>query len=105
MAKKSKPESDGSPEAPGPAYFTSLSLENVRRFREKQTLKLDDGENGTGKTTVLQALARFDAPYGSLKAIPFNEAKPRGARRTGEWANANPQATCGRSDEGRATLR
>jgi energy-coupling factor transporter ATP-binding protein EcfA2 len=50
------------------AYFLSLTLENVRCFRERQTLRLADaagrparwtvllGENGTGKTTLLQAL-------------------------------------------------
>jgi hypothetical protein len=70
MAKQpNKPQPNGSPAAPMPAYFTSLSLENVRCFREKQTLDLSDGKggparwtillgnNGTGKTTVLQALA------------------------------------------------
>jgi hypothetical protein len=54
--------------SPPPAgYFLSLSLENVRCFGPKQTLDLSDGkgrparwtillgENGTGKTTVLQA--------------------------------------------------
>src|SRR4051794_33626163 len=52
-------------------YFLSLSLENVRCFGQKQTLDLSDGkgqpaqwtillgENGTGKTTVLQTLAAF----------------------------------------------
>src|SRR5262245_60906544 len=54
-----------------PAYFLSLSLENVRCFGPKQTLDLSDGNgrparwtvmlgvNGTGKTTVLQALFAF----------------------------------------------
>jgi hypothetical protein len=53
------------------SYFLSLSLENMRCFGPKQTLDLSDGkgrpaqwtillgENGTGKTTVLQALAAF----------------------------------------------
>lgn len=52
-----------------PVYFSSLSLENVRCFGEKQSidfLKKDGsvcfwniiiGENGVGKTTVLRALA------------------------------------------------
>ncbi len=55
------------------SYFLSLELENVRCFSEKQTLDLSDGngrparwtillgENGTGKTTVLQ-IARFPGP-------------------------------------------
>src|SRR5262249_24506209 len=54
------------------AYFLSLTVENVRCFGPKQTLDLSDGNakpaawtiilglNGTGKTTVLQALAGFD---------------------------------------------
>ncbi|MGL4549989.1 MAG: AAA family ATPase, partial [Gemmataceae bacterium] len=58
--------------APSPAYFLSLSLENVRCFGPKQTLDLSDGEggwarwtvllgeNGVGKTTVLQALALIE---------------------------------------------
>jgi energy-coupling factor transporter ATP-binding protein EcfA2 len=50
------------------AYFLSLTVENVRCFGEKQTLRLTDaegrparwtvllGENGAGKTTLLQTL-------------------------------------------------
>ena len=53
-------------------YFLSLELENVRCFSEKQVLDLSDGkgrparwtillgENGTGKTTILQLLAAFE---------------------------------------------
>ena len=52
-----------------PIYFTSLELENVRCFGERQTLDLTDdegklaqwtlllGDNGVGKTTLLQCLA------------------------------------------------
>jgi hypothetical protein len=55
-----------------PAYFLSLSLENVRCFGPKQTLDLSDGKgkparwtiilglNGTGKTTLLQSLVGFE---------------------------------------------
>ena len=55
--------------APPPAYFLSLSLENVRSFGEKQTISFARpdgrpaqwtiilGDNGVGKTTVLKALA------------------------------------------------
>jgi predicted ATP-binding protein involved in virulence len=55
-----------------PAYFLSLSLENVRCFGPKQTLDLSDGNgkpaqwtiilgvNGTGKTTLLQSLVGFE---------------------------------------------
>ena len=54
-----------------PFYFTNLTLENVRCFGERQELKLvgdDDrparwtlivGDNGVGKTTLLQCLARM----------------------------------------------
>lgn len=57
------------PTAPPPAYFLSLSLENVRSFGAKQTISFarEDGrpaqwtiilgDNGVGKTTVLKALA------------------------------------------------
>jgi ABC-type Mn2+/Zn2+ transport system ATPase subunit len=52
-------------------YFLSLTLSNVRCFAEPQTLRLSRpdgrparftfllGENGTGKTTVLQMLAHL----------------------------------------------
>ena len=52
-----------------PIYFTSLELENVRCFGERQIFQLTDdkgrlpqwtillGENGVGKTTLLQCLA------------------------------------------------
>ena len=54
-----------------PFYFTKLSIENVRTFGERQELKLADadgrpapwtlivGDNGVGKTTLLQCLARM----------------------------------------------
>ena len=54
---------------PRPVYFSSLTVENLRCFGAKQTLDLTDGkgrpaqwtvilgENGTGKTTLLQTLA------------------------------------------------
>lgn len=57
------------------SYFLSLELENVRCFSEKQVLDLSDGqgrparwtillgENGTGKTTVLQLLAVFELAF------------------------------------------
>ncbi len=73
MAKKST-ANDGSTRAQKEqaVYFLSLSLENVRCFAEKQTLDLSDGtgrparwtillgNNGTGKTTLLQALVLFE---------------------------------------------
>ena len=52
-------------------YFTKLVLENIRSFSERQELKLEAadgrpaqwtlivGDNGVGKTTLLQCLARM----------------------------------------------
>ena len=53
-------------------YFTTLVLENIRCFSERQELHLTDtadgrparwtllvGDNGVGKTTLLQCLARM----------------------------------------------
>lgn len=72
--KTSKPK-EFDPRAPLPAdapYFYSLTLENIRCFADKQTLNLSDGngnaarwtvilgENGTGKTTLLQTLAMLE---------------------------------------------
>ena len=54
------------------SYFLSLTLENIRCFSAKQVLELSGepdmparwtillGENGTGKTTILQLLAAFE---------------------------------------------
>ena len=54
---------------PPPAYFLSLTVENVRCFGPRQTLDLSDGrghprqwtillgDNGVGKTTLLQCIA------------------------------------------------
>jgi len=66
-------------------YFLSLSLENVRCFAAEQTLDLSDsngrpaqwtvilGDNGTGKTTLLEILAKgihvSDSFPNSLKRI------------------------------------
>ena len=59
-------------------YFTSLRLENVRCFGEKAVLDLADskngwcrwnlilGNNGTGKSTLLQCLSAFQLTKGSL---------------------------------------
>src|SRR5215208_3433494 len=56
-------------DTPLPAYFLSLTVENVRCFGPKQTLDLSDGkgrpaqwtiilgDNGVGKTTLLQCLS------------------------------------------------
>ncbi|MFY7999787.1 MAG: AAA family ATPase [Candidatus Kapaibacteriota bacterium] len=74
-SKKASKSEQFDPREPLPAdapYFYSLTLENIRCFADKQTLDLSDGngnaarwtvilgENGTGKTTILQSLARLD---------------------------------------------
>lgn len=61
-----------------PAYFLSLSVENIRCFGPEQTLDLSDGQgrpapftillgdNGTGKSTLLQLLVKmrpFEMPH------------------------------------------
>jgi predicted ATP-binding protein involved in virulence len=55
------------------AYFASLTIENVKCFKEKQTIDLSDGNdkpamwtvilgnNNTGKTTLLRCLADLEA--------------------------------------------
>ncbi len=68
--QKESVESKGfSPDAP--IYFLDVAVENVRCFGEKQTLDVSDeqgkparwtiilGDNGTGKTTLLQCLVGF----------------------------------------------
>jgi predicted ATP-binding protein involved in virulence len=74
-------EANGTPqsvkETVSPCYLLSLEIENVRCFGPKQTLELSDGngkwapwtfilgENGTGKTSLLQALVGIEAVIGS----------------------------------------
>lgn len=69
-AVKSDPPYGGSR---SPYYFLALEVENVRSFKEPQKLLLADargrprrwtvllGDNGVGKTTLLQVLASFQA--------------------------------------------
>ena len=68
---------------PDQFHFTSLSLENVRAFGGQQVLSLVDGqdrpakwnlilgENGVGKTTIMQALARMRP----IPAFPSDAAR------------------------------
>ena len=67
-----------------PIYFKSLELENVRCFAQRQRLDLTDehgkpvqwililGDNGVGKTTLLQCLAWMRARY-----CPCKQWNPR----------------------------
>lgn len=96
-----------------PAYFTSLTLRDVRCFGGEQTLDLHDaqgrpakwtfilGENGVGKTTLLQCLDAMSSPPGErlrpdaldLTRIGCrsHEARPHIiAGRTFEQLNADP---------------
>jgi len=71
-ARERAPEPYGKPRNAPPAYFLSLTVENVRCFGPQQTLDLSDGEgrpapwtvllgdNGTGKTTLLQCLVAME---------------------------------------------
>ena len=71
-----------SPATP-PSYYLSLALENVRCFKDKQTLDLSDGRgkparwnvimgnNGTGKTTLLQCLAMCEPTRAIISKQPI----------------------------------
>ena len=90
MTEKSKAPSVSQRRAPGrrakgkaranPAYFTSLTVENIRCFGPPQRLDLADekahpaqwtvilGDNGTGKTTLLRSMARSCSFFGEKKS-------------------------------------
>ncbi len=65
------------------SYFLSLELENLRCFLTKQVLELSTGEgrparwtillgeNGTGKTTILQLLAAFERVFEVIQGVSF----------------------------------
>ena len=78
------------PETP-PVYFATLEIENVRCFGERQLLDLTTngqpaqwslliGENGTGKTTLLECLAwmRPVPEVNEVSAVPVGLERPRG---------------------------
>jgi ABC-type multidrug transport system ATPase subunit len=78
-----------------PAYFLSLSLENVRCFGSEQTLDLTDekgnpaqwtvllGDNGTGKTTLLQAIVGMEPRLGKSGANDSQSILTRSFERGG----------------------
>ena len=82
------PEIHAMSETP-PIYFSTLKIENVRCFGEGQVLRLTDvngrpahwslliGENGTGKTTLLECLA-WMRPVLHGDAVPADPDQPRG---------------------------
>lgn len=75
--------------SPRPVYFLALSVENVRCFGPRQTLDLSDGEgrparwtvilgnNGVGKTTLLQCLTIFEPAPTGLYFFPRIAWEPR----------------------------
>ncbi len=74
-------------ERPRPVYFLSLSVEDVRCFGPKQTLDLSDGKgrparwtvilgnNGVGKTTLLQCLTAFEVVRAPVSGPVFYEPR------------------------------
>lgn len=73
---------------PLPAYFLSLKIENVRCFGPEQTLDLSNGEgrpaqwtiilgdNGVGKTTLLQSLVAFAPILDRAKGMRTSGSTP-----------------------------
>jgi len=69
---KAKKKAAGKNKKSPPAYFLSLTVENVRCFGPKQTINFSDGEgkpvqwtvllgdNNTGKTTILKSIIALE---------------------------------------------
>lgn len=92
-----------------PAYFLSLTVENVRCFGPEQTLDLTDeegnpaqwtvllGDNGTGKTTLLQAVVHL---------LPYDRRAPnRNEINVGELIQTPRISELGRPEHYRTILR
>jgi predicted ATP-binding protein involved in virulence len=72
------------------SYFLSLELEHLRCFSTNQVLDLSDrrgrparwtillGENGTGKTTILQLLAAFQRVLEPIQGLSFTRGEKSG---------------------------
>ncbi len=83
MNSEKKTEKSKEQKSPS-AYFLSLTVEDIRCFGPKQTLDLSDangrpaqwtvilGDNGTGKTTLLQCLAIIEPAFhrSPVKTMP-----------------------------------
>ncbi|WP_309887918.1 AAA family ATPase [Archangium sp.] len=89
-----------------PVYFLSLTLENVRCFGPKQTLQLSDaegrparwtvilGNNGMGKTTLLQALTTIEPVSDVMKSTGVSVHYPKVFRQLDlGWPPIRHQAT------------
>ncbi len=76
---------------PKPAYFKSLTIENVKCFKGEQTLDLSDGnglpaqwtvilgDNNTGKTTLLRCLAKkYPSNVGGLIIYGYGTSRRMG---------------------------
>jgi len=91
-------------EASQPVYFLSLTVENVRCFGPKQTLDLSDGngrpaqwtillgENGVGKTTLLQCLGAISPRESFIhrQELGRKAVAPRYSSDTKMWLEWHP---------------
>ena len=88
--RRTRSQMPGSRRLDPPFYFTKLSIENVRAFGERQELTLADedgrpapwtlivGDNGVGKTTLLQCLVRMRPRFNPPPDEPGGQPDGRG---------------------------